>query len=146
MPGSIRVFLSAPSPISPRQETAPHLAFLALKRTPKARGTRALPWLSIVDSFFPRPKLSSVAGSVAPDGCHLVRQAAGALPATLRVDGQSDTTLTTSLERRRAVASAEPSPRSGVPVQLYRVGQSDSRARYKRCSTVRRNLNPARHF
>jgi hypothetical protein len=54
----------------------PHLAFLALKRRPAARGKRAPRVTSIGGSFSRRPELPSVAESVAPAGCPLVLQAA----------------------------------------------------------------------
>jgi hypothetical protein len=51
--------------------------------------TRAPRAPSIVASLCQLPWRASVVGSVAPDGCPLVRAAAGALPAALREDATS---------------------------------------------------------
>ncbi len=75
----VRLHLSASASSfthSPRHETAPPLACEPLKRKAAARGTRALPELSIVDVSCLLPWLESVAGSVALAVCPLVREAA----------------------------------------------------------------------
>ncbi len=61
----------------PRDSTLlPHQACVALKRKLAAMGMRAPPAPSIVGWFCRLPSLEYGAGSVAPDGCHLVLAAA----------------------------------------------------------------------
>ena len=124
----------------------PHLAPVALKRKPTARGTRAPRALSIVGSFFSLPWQGSVADSVVPDGCHLVLEAARALPAAIREAAQNDSTRATTPIGRAGVEIAAPSPRCDEPARLFRVGWSDSPAQYRRCSAVPRGLNSVRRL
>src|SRR5205814_8551549 len=74
------------------------LASRALSRLsmgPAARENRGPLPLSIVGWFSPLPWRESVAGSVAPDGCHLVLAAARASPAASGEDAQSGNRLAT---------------------------------------------------
>jgi hypothetical protein len=103
----------------------PHLAFLALKRRPVARGKRAPREPSIVGWFFPLPWLAYAAGTVAPDVCPLVLQAARVPLATLYGGAQSDNTLATIPDWPEAVGTAAPLPRYGERARLPHVGPSD---------------------
>jgi hypothetical protein len=68
----------------------PYLALTPLKRRSAPRDTRAPRAPSIVGWFCRRPLPAFVVGTVAPDGCPLVREAAGALLGVLRGDAQND--------------------------------------------------------
>jgi len=87
---SIRAFLQAPSSISQRHETPPHLASLPLKRKLAATGTRAPHEQSIVGSFSQLPELSCVGGSVAPAVCHRALAAPRASPAAIGADAHNE--------------------------------------------------------
>jgi len=67
----------------------PHLASVALKRKPAARGERAPRAPSIVDVFCRLPWLEYDAGSVVPKACHLALVAARGLPAARHGDATS---------------------------------------------------------
>ncbi len=112
---------------SPRRMTMhPHLAAMPLKRTPLARGKRALRALSIVGWFSPLPWLESGANSVALPVCHLALVAARAPLAALGEDAQSDSTLATTPDGPRGVGHAGQWPRCGVPELRCHDGASDS--------------------
>ncbi len=87
--------------------------------------TRAPRASSIVASFCRRPWRASVVGSVAPDGCPLVREAAGALSAAIRVDAQNGNTLATIPDGPAGVEIAGPWPRFDEPARLFHGGRSD---------------------
>ena len=123
--GSIRALLRVSSPISPRHETAPHLASVALKREPSAMSRRALRTPSIVGSFFPLPSQESVAGSVVPDACHLVLAAARVPLGVLDEDVQSDNKRATTPDEPTSVGTAVLWPRCGEPARLFHGGPSD---------------------
>ena len=77
------------------------------------------PALTIVGWFCLLPWLESVADSVAPDGYHLVREAAQAPPAAIREVAQNDHTLATTQDERAGAGTAEPSPRCDEPARLF---------------------------
>jgi hypothetical protein len=106
----------------------PHLASVALKRKPATMGKRAPRASSIVDGFCRLPSQEYGADSVAPDVCLLARAAARASPATIREDGQNDSTLATIPNGPTAVVTAVPCPRSCELARLFHVGRSDSLA------------------
>jgi hypothetical protein len=87
---------------------------------------RGLPPQSIVGSFFLLPWLEYVVGSVAPDGCLLVLQAARVPLAALYGGAQSDNTLATIPDWPAAAGTAARSPRCGERARLPHVGPSDS--------------------
>jgi len=60
-----------------------------------AKDNRALPVLSTVGWFFPLPELPYTGGIVAPAVCHLVLEAARALPAAMHGDAQNESKLAT---------------------------------------------------
>ena len=99
---------------------------MPLKRKPLARGKRAPREPSIVDGFCRLPSPASVVGSIAPDGCPLVLEAAGALLVGKREDAQNGSTLATIPGGRAAVGPAEPWPKFDAPVLPLHVGPSDS--------------------
>src|SRR5215472_15893285 len=101
---------------------------MPLKRKPLARGTRAARALSIVGWFCRRPWLAFAAGSVAPDACHLVREALQRPRAAIGEDAQSGNRRATIPDWPAAAGSAEQWPRCGVPALLPHVGRSDSPA------------------
>lgn len=103
----------------------PHLAAVALKRTPVARGKTAPRVSSIVGSFFPLPWLASVADTVASRVCPLARAAAQASPAAIGEDVQSDSRRATTPDGRAGMETVEPSPRFDEPTQLFHGGWSD---------------------
>ena len=69
-------------------------------------GMRAPRASSIVDVFSLQPSLVSVAGSVAPEDCHLALVAARALLAAIREDAQNDNTLATIPDELTGVETA----------------------------------------
>ena len=95
---------------------------------PAAKDNRALPALSTVGWFFPLPSLEYTAGSVAPDVCHLVLEAARAPPGVMHGDAQNDSKLATTPDGRAGVGLAGLWPRSGELARLFHVGRSDSPA------------------
>jgi hypothetical protein len=103
----------------------PALATMALKRKPKARGTRVHPLLSPVGSFSLLPELRSATESVAPPACPLARAAAGALPAALRVVAPHGNRRATTADGPAGVEQAWLSPRCGVRAQLSHDDPSD---------------------
>jgi hypothetical protein len=106
--------LRVPSPITTRHDTVPHLATVAFKRKPAARGRRAPHWLSIVGWFYQLPSLVSFAGSVARAVCHLALVAARAPLAALGEAAQNGSMLATIPDWPAGVGQASPSPRCGV--------------------------------
>src|SRR6266699_2327910 len=106
-----------------------HLTFMALKRKSAARGKRAPREPSIVGWFFPLPWLAYAAGTVAPDGCPLVLQAARAPLAALREDVQNDNRRATTRDWPTGVGTAAPLPRCGEPTKLFHAGWSVEPAR-----------------
>ena len=107
----------------------PHLASMALKRKPLARGKRGPRAPSIVGWFFPLPELSRVAGSVAPPGCPLALAAARALLAALREDAQSASRRATTPDGLGAVEPVGKWPTYVVRALPPHAGRSDSPAR-----------------
>src|SRR5438034_1944895 len=95
----------------------PHLAFLALKRKPLARGTRAPRAPSIVDGFRRLPWLVSAADSVASEVCPLVLVAVPAPLVVIGGDAQNDNKRATTPGGRAGVETAEPSPRCDEPAR-----------------------------
>ncbi|TME08326.1 MAG: hypothetical protein E6I80_10270 [Chloroflexi bacterium] len=95
---------------------------------PAAKDNRALPALSTVGWFFPLPSLEYTAGSVAPDVCHLVLEAARAPPGVMHGDAQNDSKLATTPDGPRVVGRASPWLRCGVPELPLHGGRSDSPA------------------
>ena len=107
----------------------PHLARVALKRKPAARGTRAPRAPSIVDGFCQLPSQESVAGSVTPIGCPLVLAAARASPAAIGEDAQNDSRLATIPGELPGEATAALWPRYGeeaaaIPCRTVRFTRS----------------------
>jgi hypothetical protein len=105
-----------------------HLALVPLKRKSAAMGMRAPRAPSIVDVFSLLPSLVSVAGSVAPEDCHLALVAARALLAAIREGAQNDNTLATIPDELTGVETAVRWPRYGGPELPPHVGRSNSRA------------------
>ena len=103
--------------------------FVVLKRTPLARGTRALHAPSIGDGFCRQPWPECVAGSGGPAGCHLAHVAAGAPRAVSGEDGQSGSRPATTPGGQAGMRTAAPWPRCGVRALRCRGGRSDSPAR-----------------
>ncbi len=113
----------------PRDMTLlPHLAYMALKRKPTARGTRAPRAPSIVGRFCRLPELRCAVGSVALAVCPLVLAAAQASPAARHGGVQNDSTLATTRDGRAGMETAEPSPTCDVRALPLHVGRSDSPA------------------
>src|SRR5215831_990351 len=104
-----------------------HLAAMALKRKPLARGTRVLRTLSIADGFCRLPSLEYADGSVAPDVCHLAFAAAGAPRSARHGDAQSDNRHATTRDGPADVNTAEKWPRSGERALRRHGGRSNSR-------------------
>jgi hypothetical protein len=103
---------------------------LTLGRMASAAGDgTALPALTIAGWFCLLPWLESVADSVAPDGYHLVREAAQAPPAAIREVAQNDNTLATTQDERADAGTAEPLPRCDEPARLFHGARSDSSSR-----------------
>src|SRR5215472_6662459 len=98
-----------------------HLASSALMRKPASRGKRAPRAPSIVGWFSPQPWLESVAGTIAPDVCHLVRAAAPVSPSALREDEQSGNRLATIPDWPEAVETVVRWPKCVLP-ELRRHG------------------------
>ena len=114
---------------SPRDMTLhPPLALVPLKRKPAAMGKRAPRAPSIVGWFSLLPSLGYAVGSVAPDVCPLVLEAARALPAAIREDAQNGSTRATTPDGPTGMGTAEPSPRCDVPAPLLHGGRSNSPA------------------
>lgn len=105
-PGCIGVLLRAPSPNTPRPDPPPFLALAPLKRRSATMDMRAPRAPSIVGRFFRLPSPAYAVGSVAPDVCHLVLEAAGALPAVSGEDAQNDSSLATTRDGRAGVGTA----------------------------------------
>ncbi len=74
----------------------PHLASVALKRKPEARGKRAPRTPSIVDGFCLLPSPEYAVGSVAPEVGHLARANARAPLGVMCEDAQNDSTRATT--------------------------------------------------
>jgi hypothetical protein len=72
---------------------------------PAAKDNTGLPALTIVGWFCLLPWRESVADSVAPDGYHLVREAAQAPPAAIREVAQNDNTLATTQDEQAGATS-----------------------------------------
>ena len=93
---------------------------LTLGRMAPATGDgTGLPALTIVGWLCLLPRLESVADSVAPEGYHLVREAAQAPSAAIREVAQNDNTLATSQDERVGAETAEPWPRCDEPARLF---------------------------
>src|SRR6266699_5144951 len=103
----------------------PHLASVALKWKPAARGKRVPRKPSIVDGFCRLPSPEFAAGSVAPPACHLALSAARALLAALCGDAQNDSKRATIPRERADVGSAELWPRCGGPQRRCHDAPSD---------------------
>ena len=106
----------------------PHLASMPLKRKPLAMGKRAPNAPSIVGWFFPLPWLAYAAGTVAPEGCHLVLEVAQVLLAALHEDAHNESTPATTPDGPEAVRPAGTWPRCGVRALSSRGERSDSPA------------------
>src|SRR5215470_19220234 len=112
---------------------------MALKRKAAATGKRALRASSSVDWSSQLPSPVFAACSVAPDACHLVREALQRPLAATREDAQNGNRRATIPNWLEAVETAAPSPRCDAPVRLFHPGWSHSPARYKLYSAVPRN-------
>jgi hypothetical protein len=104
----------------------PHLARMPLKRKPLATGKRAPNAPSIVGWFFSLPWLAYAAGTVEPEGCHLVLEVAQVLLAALHEDAQNDSTPATTPDGPEAVRPVGTWPRCGVRALSSRDERSDS--------------------
>jgi hypothetical protein len=101
----------------------PHLASVALKRKPAARGKRAPRAPSIVGWFCRLPELPYAVDSVAPDVCHLFLEAARALPGARHGDAQNDRKLATIASEPGAVRPVGKWPRFDGPALPRHDGQ-----------------------
>jgi hypothetical protein len=124
----VRLHLSSSvvsSPVTPRRDTAPHLACEPLKRKAGARGTRALRAPSIVGSFSLRSFLGSADENVALAASLLVLAAARASCAGRHGDGQNGSTRATIPDGPAAGALVEKWPRSVLPEPPLHDARSD---------------------
>ena len=101
----MRVLPLAPSPLSPRHDTATISGLKASKRKPVATGMRAPNAPSISDGFCRLPWLGYVGGLVGRAVCPLVLEAAEALSAAMHEDAQNGSTRATT---RGEPAAVEP--------------------------------------
>ena len=105
-----------------------HLASMPLKGKPLALGKRAPPEPSNFGWFFPLPWLAYAAGSVEPEGCHLVFEAARVLLAAPHEVGQNESTPATTPDGQEAAKPVGTWPRCGVRALSSRDERSDSPA------------------
>ncbi len=130
---------------TPRDLTLyPYLALAPLERRSAPMDTRAPRAPSIVDSLCWLLWRASVGGLVAPDVCPLVREAAGALPAALRVVAQHEVGAPPFQMGQQVWRPLSRGPGATSQRGYAHLGWSDSPARYMRCSTGLRSLSPAR--
>ena len=97
-------------------------------KAPAIRGGTKLPAPSIVEWFSPSPWRESVAGSVGPDGCPLVRVDAPVACAALHGDAQNGSRLATTPDGQAGVEPVGKSPRCVLPALPRHDERSDSPA------------------